>query len=80
MKPKQDTNYEADKLVRDIRRASGSIPVRPTIFFNDLRHSRLDPVRGKVCFKSVSGNRAAAFSCISLAGVECFDLTGDTNF
>ncbi len=38
------------------QRATGSIPVRPTIFFNDLSRSYLDPVRGKTFFRSVSGN------------------------
>ena len=40
------------------QRVRGSIPVRPTIFFNDLRASRPDPARGKNCFRSVSGGRA----------------------
>ena len=39
---------------------TGSIPVRPTNTINNLRRSCHDPVRGKTCFRSVSGNWAAA--------------------
>jgi len=58
------------------QRATGSIPVRPTNKINDLRHSCPDPVCHKTCYRSVSGNRAAAFFCIPTTGIEFFDYTG----
>jgi hypothetical protein len=58
--------------------ATGSTPVRPTNYINDLGRSRQDPLFHKTCFRSVSGNRATAFPGISTAGVEFFDHTGLT--
>jgi hypothetical protein len=57
------------------QRATGSTPVRPTNYINDFGRPRQHPVRGKVCFKPVSGNRATEFSCISSADFEFFDYT-----
>jgi hypothetical protein len=57
------------------QRVVGSIPTRPTNTINDLGHPRQHPIRGKVCYKPVSGNRAAAFPCLSSAGLEFFDHT-----
>ncbi len=47
------------------QRATGSTPVRPTNYINDLGRSRPDPISHKPCFRSVSANWAAALSCIS---------------
>ncbi len=59
------------------QRATGSIPVRPTNKINDLGRSRQDPLFHKTCYRSVSGNRAAAFYSIPSAGLEFFDHTGN---
>jgi len=52
------------------QRATGSIPVRPTNTINGLCRSRQHPIRGKTCFRSVSGNWATAFPCLSSAGLD----------
>jgi hypothetical protein len=57
------------------QRATGSTPVRPTNYINDLGRSRPDPISHKTCFRSVSENWAAALSCISSADFEFFDYT-----
>ena len=54
------------------QRAIGSTTVRPTNYINDLGRSRPDPIRGKVCFKSVSGIWVHLSHCISSAGVGVF--------
>jgi len=60
------------------QRTTGSTPVRPTNSINDLGRSHQDPLSHKTCYRSVSGNRAAAFPGISPAGVEFFDPKGST--
>ena len=78
--------YLTEKFLRGITvieqltlhlRATGSIPVRPTNYINDLGRSRPDPVSHKTCYRSVSGNRAAVFLCIKTAGLEFFNHTGN---
>ena len=51
------------------QRTTGSPPVRPTNTINDLGRSRQDSLFHKICYRSVSGNCAAAFPGVSSAGL-----------
>ena len=55
---KSDPEHDLIEQLTLNQRATGSIPVRPTNTIKHLRRSCLDPVRGKTCYRSVSGSCA----------------------